>query len=130
MTFFTYFYFGHSQVLRYNTAFKNTKSTLTFQKLLYPLYKDLYKSWFGFSWSRKFVSILLIQEILISLFYNIKRIIFFLQFLRNTPNHLVNLTKITFAIIQSTVLILMVCQFLLAFPCCSRTFNISRIIWL
>ena len=42
MTLFTDFYFAHCKVLRYTTAFTNTKSALTFQKLLYTLYKDLY----------------------------------------------------------------------------------------
>ena len=42
MTFSTDFCLTCCNVLRYTTAFKNTESTLTFQKLLYTLYKDLY----------------------------------------------------------------------------------------
>ena len=45
--------------------------------------------------------------------------------LRNTPNHLVNPTKITLTITQVPFLVFMVCQFLQALTSCSRTFNIS-----
>ena len=75
-------------------------------------------TWYSRAWEIWFFAqrIFLMQEVLISLFYN--------------TNHSVNPTKITFVITLLPILVLMVCQFLLVLPCCSRTFNISWIILL
>ena len=117
--------------MQHPTAFKNMKSTLTFQKLLYTLYKDLHSDvtlmfslgldfvdlgiFFDFVDSTRFDFIILQQQE-----NNI-----FSAVLRNTPNHLVSPTKITFTMIQVPFLVFMVCLFLLILPSCSRTFNIS-----